>query len=80
MTRLLFFILITATSLSAQNIEKLTLDDCYTWAAENYPIAKQRGLIKQNTALTINTLEKNYLPQIELNAQGSYQSEVTVFS
>ena len=80
MTRLLFFILITATSLSAQNIEKLTLDDCYTWAAENYPIAKQRGLIKQNTALTINTLEKNLLPQIELNAQGSYQSEVTTFA
>ena len=80
MKRLLFFILLVATSLSAQNIEKLTLDECYTWAADNYPVAKQRGLIKQNTALTINTLEKNYLPQIELNAQGSYQSEVTVFS
>ena len=80
MKRLLFFILVAATSLSAQNIEKVTLDECYTWAADNYPVAKQRGLVKQNTALTINTLEKNYLPQIELNAQGSYQSEVTVFS
>ena len=80
MKQLIFFILLCATSLTAQNIDKITLDDCYNWAADNYPIAKQRGLIKQNTALTINTLEKNYLPQIELNAQGSYQSEVTTFS
>jgi outer membrane protein TolC len=80
MKRLIFFILLGATSLTAQNNDKITLDNCYNWAAENYPTAKQRGLIKQNTALTINTLEKNYLPQIELNAQGSYQSEVTTFS
>ena len=72
--------LLGATSLTAQNTDKITLDACYNWASDNYPIAKQRGLIKQNTALTINTLEKNLLPQIELNAQGSYQSEVTTFS
>lgn len=72
--------LLGATSLTAQNTDKITLDACYNWASDNYPIAKQRGLIKQNTALTINTLEKNWLPQIELNAQGSYQSEVTTFS
>jgi outer membrane protein TolC len=80
MKRLLFFILLYSASLTAQSIDKVTLDDCYTWAASNYPVAKQRGLIKQNTALTINTLEKNLLPQIELNAQGSYQSEVTTFA
>lgn len=72
--------LLSATSLMAQTTDKITLDECYNWASDNYPIAKQRGLIKQNTALTINTLEKNLLPQIELNAQGSYQSEVTEFS
>jgi outer membrane protein TolC len=80
MKRLLFFILLYSAALTAQSIDKVTLDDCYTWAANNYPVAKQRGLIKQNTALTINTLEKNLLPQIELNAQGSYQSEVTTFA
>jgi outer membrane protein TolC len=80
MKQLIFFIFFSATALTAQNSDKITLDDCYNWAADNYPIAKQRGLIKQNTALTINTLEKNFLPQVELNAQGSYQSEVTTFS
>jgi outer membrane protein TolC len=83
MKHLLFFILLytaSLTSLTAQTVDKVTLDDCYTWASSNYPVAKQRGLIKQNTALSINTLEKNLLPQIELNAQGSYQSEVTTFS
>jgi outer membrane protein TolC len=80
MKRFLFFILLYTASLTAQTVDKVTLDDCYTWASSNYPVAKQRGLIKQNTALSINTLEKNLLPQIELNAQGSYQSEVTTFS
>ena len=80
MKQLIFFMLLGATSLTAQNTDKITLDACYNWASDNYPIAKQRGLIKQNTALIINTLEKNLLPQIELNAQGSYQSEVTTFS
>ena len=80
MKRLLFFILLYTASLTAQTVDKITLDDCYTWSADNYPVAKQRGLIKQNNALSINTLEKNLLPQIELNAQGSYQSEVTTFS
>jgi outer membrane protein TolC len=80
MKRLVFFILISSASLTAQTVDKLTLDDCYTWAADNYPVAKQRGLIKQNNALAINTLEKNLLPQIELNAQGSYQSEVTTLA
>ncbi len=80
MKRLLFFILLYTASLTAQTVDKITLDDCYTWASDNYPLAKQRGLIKQSNTLSINTLEKNLLPQIELNAQGSYQSEVTAFS
>jgi outer membrane protein TolC len=80
MKRLVFFILLCSVSLTAQTVETITLDDCYTWSANNYPIAKQRGLIKQNNTLAINTLEKNLLPQIEFNAQGSYQSEVTTFA
>ena len=80
MKQFLLFMLLGTTALTAQTTDKISLDDCYNWTTDNYPIAKQRGLIKQNTALTINTLEKNLLPQIELNAQGSYQSEVTEFS
>ncbi len=82
MTRLLLFLLLYAyaSTVTAQTVDNITLDDCYKWSADNYPLAKQRGLIKQNNTLTINTLEKNMLPQIELNAQGSYQSEVTQFS
>ena len=80
MKQFLLFMFLCATALTAQTTDKISLDDCYNWTTDNYPIAKQRGLIKQNTALSINTLEKNLLPQIELNAQGSYQSEVTEFS
>ncbi len=74
----LFFLLIT-TSVSGQNIERITLDDCYRFAQDNFPMVQQRGLIRDANALNINSLKNNYLPQIELNAQATYQSDVTSF-
>ena len=71
---LLFFIKTTA-----QTVEHVTLDECYKWAQDAYPMTKQRELIRQSNTLNINSLQKNYLPQIELNAQASYQSDVTQF-
>ena len=42
-------------------------------------MVRQRELAKSSNLLSVNTLKKNYLPQIELNAQATYQSEVTSF-
>jgi outer membrane protein TolC len=49
-------------------------------AQESFPLVRQKGLIQANNILNINTLEKNYLPQVELATQGSYQSDVTAFA
>ena len=75
---LLYFVLISNAAFG-QNIERTTLDECYRLAQDNFPMIRQRGLIKEANALNVNSLRNNYLPQIELNAQATYQSDVTSF-
>ena len=60
-----------------QSHGQITLDSCRSAAKQNYPILKQSALFEQITALKIDKLQSNYLPQFTLNAQASLQSEVT---
>jgi len=71
--RLSFLLLITISN--AQ--QKLTLEECYNLAYKNYPIAKQTNLLQQKQTYEIDVLNKGKLPKIDLNAQATYQSEVT---
>lgn len=79
MKKIICLFLLFYQTLSAQNIDKITLEECYQIAQEAFPLTKQKDLIRQTNALNITNLEKNYLPQIELNAQATYQSDVTQF-
>ena len=63
--------------IQAQKPATLTLDSCYKYAEINYPLVKQRGLIEQTTQLTLSNLAKGYYPQLSINGQASYQSDVT---
>jgi outer membrane protein TolC len=53
------------------------LQKAHELAQQNYPLIKQRELIKQTTGYTIDNLRKGFLPQISLSGQATYQSEVT---
>jgi len=55
----------------------LTLAESQTLAVENYPLIKQRNLIALSTRYAIEQANKGYLPQINVNGQATYQSEVT---
>lgn len=57
--------------------QSLTLDKAYADARKNYPIIKQKDLIRQTANLNINNLNKGFLPQVSINGQATYQSEVT---
>jgi outer membrane protein TolC len=57
--------------------QKLTLEECYILVNKNYPLAKQSNLLTQKSTYEIESLNKGKLPKIDLNAQASYQSEVT---
>jgi outer membrane protein TolC len=57
--------------------EPLSLQKAYDLAQQNYPLVKQRELIRQTTGYTVDNLSKGFLPQVSLNGQATYQSEVT---
>lgn len=56
---------------------KLTLEDAYRQAQTNYPVIRQKDLVRQTAELNINNLSKGQLPQLSFNGQASYQSDVT---
>ncbi|MFC0772589.1 TolC family protein [Terrimonas alba] len=58
-------------------VNKLTLEDAYREAQMNYPVIKQRDLVRQTAELNISNLSKGNLPQLSFNGQASYQSDVT---
>src|SRR5687768_16762654 len=57
--------------------QSLTIDQAYAKARDNYPLIKQKDLIRQTAGLNINNLNKGFLPQLSINGQASYQSDVT---
>src|ERR1043165_8514405 len=71
------FLLLLPLLSRGQGLQTLTLEQANNLAAVNYPLIKQRALIKQTAGLTIENLQKGYLPQVTINGQASYQSDVT---
>jgi len=61
----------------AQEKQPLILTKAYELAQQNYPLIKQRDLLKQTTGITVDNLSKGYLPQFSLSGQATYQSDVT---
>lgn len=59
--------------------QTITLEYCYALAEKNYPLAKQTALLQEKSNSEIKVIEKGKLPQIDLNAQASYQSDVIQF-
>ncbi|WP_373512626.1 TolC family protein [Persicitalea sp.] len=72
------FLLYFLTSWSVQSQSVLTLEQCYEAARTNYPLLKQKEILAQNGELAIENLNKNRrLPQLAVNGQATWQSQVT---
>lgn len=56
---------------------EISLEDCYSWARKNYPNLQQTEIWQEIATLKKENLKKNFLPQIMLNGQATYQSDVT---
>ncbi|NBA87452.1 TolC family protein [Emticicia sp. CRIBPO] len=67
-------LLLAGFMVRAQN---LTLEACYELARQHYPMTKQRELISKSKEFSVLNASKGYLPQISINGQATYQSEVT---
>lgn len=73
-----FFILLLCSSppsLKAQ--QSISLSDCYTEALQQHPTKKQAAQLKAILDLQKKAQNRNYLPQLSLNGQASWQSDVT---
>jgi outer membrane protein TolC len=70
---LLLCLLAALPSASAQ----LTLDACRQKAHANYPLIRKYSLIEQTKNYDLANAAKAWLPQFQLNARATYQSEVT---
>jgi outer membrane protein TolC len=60
-----------------QQRREITLTEVKQKAEAHYPLTRQKGIIKQTETLTLMNLNKGYLPQLSMNGQATYQSEVT---
>lgn len=75
--KLLIILLFGITPIFGQQI---TLKECFLEAEKNYPLIIQQDLWQQSFTETNSILSKNWLPQVDLNAQATYQSDVTAVS
>ncbi len=73
MSMFLFWII----PLFTQAQSSLTIEMCHELARNNYPLIQQKQLIEQSTAYSIANIGSGHLPQISINAQATYQSDVT---
>jgi hypothetical protein len=57
--------------------DSITLDFCYQQVQKTYPLNRQAALLQQSSDLRTKNLNKNYLPQFNVNGSASWQNEVT---
>ncbi len=56
--------------------QQITLDECYSLVAKQYPLAKQSPLLEQQNTLDLEAISTERLPQLVMSAQATYQSDV----
>ena len=78
MKQLLIFLAMVFTLLSSAQ-QSLTLEECYNLVTENYPLAKQSALFEAQNKLDEEAISTLKLPQLNFDAQATYQSDVIEF-
>ncbi|MCF1192264.1 TolC family protein [Mangrovimonas sp. AS39] len=55
----------------------MSLQECYEGLNANYPLVKQRAILDSQKEAELSAITAKTLPQFNLNAQATYQSDVT---
>jgi len=72
----LFFALTALLSYS----QEMSLDSCQSMARKNHPLLRQAGIIDQISQLRQQNIQISNLPQFDLTARASWQSDVTLLA
>ncbi len=75
MKQLIFYILIIPTLAHSQEVQQLSLTECYKLTRENHPYYQDRQRIQENANLKLQNVGTQWLPQLNANAQATYQSD-----
>ncbi len=70
----IYLILFMSFGIFAQ--EQISLEDCYKLVSTNYPLIKQGAILEKQHTKDLEVIKAGKLPQIDLNAQATYQSDV----
>jgi len=77
MKKFLTIALLIFSAIILKSQTKLTLDECYAKARENYPLIKQKEYIAKSKDFNVSNVWKGYFPQVTISGQATYQSDVT---
>ena len=75
-----FITLILLLPLVLQAQQQISVKKTIEKAQQHYPFVRQKDLLKQTAAISIENLSKVFLPQFNINAQATYQSDVTTIN
>ncbi len=80
MKRTLIFLLLFSATFGYGQVNSINLEMCYRLARENYPRLSDTLRQQQISDLKLKNFGTVWNPQLNLNGQGTYQSEVTKVS
>ncbi|AUC81437.1 TolC family protein [Lacinutrix sp. Bg11-31] len=72
----ILFILTLTFSISVFSQQSITLNECYSLVETYYPLAKQNDLLANQNKIDLDVISNSKLPQISLDVQATYQSDV----
>ncbi len=75
--QLSILLLLVVKILGAQKIATITISQCYDLANKNSPMYQQKALTIAAGNMAEKNLHLKWLPQLDINAQATYQSAVT---
>ncbi len=77
MRRILILLLLFNAGMAFGQVGTINLEDCYRLARENYPKLSDTKRQKEISDLKLQNFDVAWNPQLNLNGQATYQSEVT---
>jgi outer membrane protein TolC len=69
--------LLLLISFRLSSAQQLTIQECYEKARQNYPLIKQKELVAKSKEFSVANIKSGFLPQVSINGQATYQSDVT---
>ncbi|MDR1610073.1 MAG: TolC family protein [Candidatus Symbiothrix sp.] len=72
----LIILLILSAGFGPESFSQLTIEECQEKARNNYPLIKKYNLIEQAKNYSLSNAQKAYLPQLQVSAKATYQSDV----